>query len=154
MRGSCLSGVKASTTRTDTRVHQKQTSKPQSSTATQLRQAGKAFRRENENPVPVGSREGPPALGEGLRRLKAEQARKNASPLCRATPLADTPTKPPRIKPKTRLRERLPSSAPLPHTRRKRQIPLRRRRDPMQRLMDYRACLSASLQSGYSQLLI
>jgi hypothetical protein len=76
----------------------------------QFRQSNETLRRENENPQQVGSGKGPPALGEGQRRLRAEQARKNASPLFHAAPLADTPTKPPRVKPDTRLREGLPSS--------------------------------------------
>jgi hypothetical protein len=89
----------------DTPVHQKQkTSKPQSSTASQFRGAGKVFRDGKENPPPPGSRKGPPAFGEGARRLKAEQVRKNASPLSRGAPLADTPAKPPRIIPE-RLKE-------------------------------------------------
>lgn len=85
----------------DTPVPQKQTSKLQSSTASQFRQAGTAFGRESEKPPQLGSRKGPPAPGEGLRKSKAEQARKNAPPLNRPAPLADTPTKPQRIKPKT-----------------------------------------------------
>jgi hypothetical protein len=95
----------------DTPVHQKQkTSKPQSSTAGKFKGPTEPFRRESQNPPPVGSRKGPPALGEGQRRLRAEQARKNTSPINRAAPIADTPTKASRIKPETRLKERMPSS--------------------------------------------
>jgi hypothetical protein len=138
----------------DIRVHQKQTSKQQSSTASQFRQVGKAFRRGNENPPLVGSRKGPPALGEGQRRLRAErarknasQARKNASPLCHAAPLADKPTKPPRIIPK-----RLPSSEVTSPAHAPTRTPLRRIWHPARRLMGYKAHLCASLQSGYSRL--